>query len=656
MAEIGGTLGGRYRLTEVLGQDGRATDYRAHDAHLDRDVAIRLFRSEYGTDPGFVEVFRLEAQAAASLSHPNAVALFDVGHDPQGPFLVRELVDGEELASILRRVGPLPARQAGRIAAEVARALEAAHARGIVHGDLTPSSILISRDGRVKVDDFGIAAAVAAGGLTLPGATIAAVHYRSPEQARGETPTGSSDEYALGCILYEMLTGSLPFEGETAAAIAAAQLAGPIPVPSAVRAGIPPSLEAIDRRSLAREPHDRFPTIAAMAEALEAFIAERPSTPQARSGVAGVGVASGQPGSEAAGAPAARASATRRTPAVPYPDDAYARAVDPGSTRPLPASRRSLVKSYDDEPTGSSAWVWISGVLALLILVVVGYLGIQFLSRPTASPVPPATVSVPNLVGMTFDEARSEADRLGILVVRTGFQPSDQPENTILAQEPAAGTSIDKGGTVNLTMAAGPLTVSVPDLRAQAEPQAIQSIITANLVVGQRTDDFDPVVPLGAVISHDPRAGLQVPRGTAVNYVVSKGPEPSPSESASESPSESPSPSPTPVPTVTPAPTPAPTPEPTPAPTPAPSSSASAGPSPTPALLTVGDYRCMPLADATVIITSDGFSVGSILTNPPGGGFDGTWLVQAQLPMPGEAQPAGTAVGLQLIDPLQVCP
>ncbi|MBA2314572.1 MAG: serine/threonine protein kinase, partial [Chloroflexi bacterium] len=294
MAEIGNVLGGRYRLIELLGQGGMATIYRARDSQLERDVAVKLLRPEYGRDPDFLSRFRQEAQNAASLNHPNIVQVYDYGQDPAGPFIVMELVDGEDLASVIRRTGPMPPAQAARIAAAAARALEVAHRRGIVHRDVKPGNVMVDRDGRIEVADFGIARAVAEAQMTLPGTTIGSVHYFSPEQARGESTTFPSDVYSLGIVLWEMLTGRRPWEGDSAAAVAMARLSGPPPSPSRVRPGVPPGLEAILQRAMAPDPADRYPSGAGLAEALEGWLVDQ-----------GTGVTSAVPPAALAGATSA---------------------------------------------------------------------------------------------------------------------------------------------------------------------------------------------------------------------------------------------------------------------------------------------------------------------------------------------------------------
>ncbi len=274
MPEVGRVLGGRYRLIELLGEGGMATIYRAHDNQLDRDVAVKLLRPQYGRDAGFIARFRHEAQSAASLNHPNVVNVFDYGTDEAGPFIVMELVDGENLAEILAERGFLPPIAAAGIAEQVAEALAAAHERGIVHRDIKPSNILLTRDGRAKVVDFGIARALVEAQLTLPGTTLGSVHYFSPEQARGEPVTAASDIYSMGLVLFEMVTGRRTWTGDTAGAVALARLGSPAPRPSSIRPEIPPAIDSIVARALALDPEDRFASSAGMAAALGHYLTD----------------------------------------------------------------------------------------------------------------------------------------------------------------------------------------------------------------------------------------------------------------------------------------------------------------------------------------------------------------------------------------------
>jgi serine/threonine-protein kinase len=628
VAEIGTILGGRYRLVELLGQGGMATIFRAHDNQLGRDVAVKLLRPEYGRDPDFGSRFRQEAQNAASLNHPNIVSVFDYGQDAAGPFIVMELVEGEDLATIIRRSGALPPRQAARIVAEAARALQAAHTSGIVHRDVKPGNILISRDGRVKVTDFGIARAVAEAQMTLPGTTLGSVHYFSPEQARGEQATAASDVFSLGIVLYELLTGRRPWEGDTAAAVAMARLAGPVPDPTTVRAGIPPDLAAIDRRALAMEPVDRWSSAATLATALEAFLSGAP-IPElgAIGGATTVGRTAGA-GGAAAGAGLA-ATARPNPAAVPYAPDAYADARPnryAAPERPVAPYRRDPID--DDEPERTSPAVWIAGFVALLILAAAAFLIFRLLSG--GSPTPVGQVTVPDFTNKLFTDAQATATTLGIEVVqdKTEVNPS-KAVGIVTAQDPAAGTKIDRGGQVKLTVVIGADTVPVPDLRGKTVAQAVGLLVTAGLTPGTQTDAFDPIVAAGLIVSQQPSPGLVANKGTAVDYVVSKGPEPSPS------------PSPTPTPTL----------PPTPPPTPPP-----ATPTPPPANVTVADYRCKTLAIATEEITGDGFVVGTVTGRPDGYEPTEDSIVIDQSPNPGLKRPPGTAINLAMADPSTSCP
>jgi beta-lactam-binding protein with PASTA domain len=642
LTDIGTVLGGRYRLVELLGQGGMATIYRARDNQLERDVAVKVLRPEYGTDPDFIQRFRHEAQSAASLNHPNVVAVYDYGTDPVGPFIVMELVEGEDLASIVRRSGALPPRAAARIVAQAARAVAAAHGNGFVHRDIKPGNILVTREGRVKVADFGIARALSESALTLPGTTLGSVHYFSPEQARGELASPASDIYSLGIVLYELLTGRRPWTGDTAAAIATARLTGAVPSPSAAHGGIPPALEAITRKALATSPEDRFGSAAEMADALEQFAGAPAGVAGAAAGGAAAGLASGAASGAAAGASAAGPAAVAGTAAaaaagaagtptiagvarpnpgasVAYPSDAYAGAGTPSRARD---GRAAALDEEDDadEPSGTSPWLWITALLAVAILALAGFLLSQLLS-----PAPPTTqIAVPDLVGKTFAEAQQLADAAGLEVQQVDFVQASAEVGTVVTQDPPAGELVAAGSTIDLVMAKSADLTVVPNLRLLTESAALNLLIDADLRPGIRTEAFDPIVPLGSVISQIPFAGQAVVPQTPVDYIVSKGPEPTPS------------------PTPTPAPTPPPTPPPPPPPT----------PTPTPAPIAVGNYTCVLLVQAQAQIEIDGFEVGSI-----SGSNDPASIVIAQDPAPGTLRPRGSEIDLTTQDqPVETCP
>ena len=667
MADIGQILGGRYRLIELLGQGGMATIYRATDSGLGRDVALKLLRFEYLRDPDFSSRFRQEAQAAASLSHPNVVTVYDYGEDPSGPFIVMELIDGEDLATILARSAALPPRQAARIAAAVARALGAAHSSGIVHRDVKPGNVLIGRDGRVKVVDFGIARAVAEAQVTLPGTTLGSVHYFSPEQARGEPTTAASDIYSLGIVLYELLTGVRPWTGDSAAAVALARLSGPAPDPLAIRPTLPVDLAAIARVALSPSPDDRFSSADVMADELEATLANLSGSAGGAAAVTGDAVApvkaeavadlgaaepaavvaeiaagetaageialersasteDGEPSDATEGAEAdERAGASelaepgagspgksaqipparelvRPNPShVPYPPEAYAGdqagdedddfdALVDGEPSPAgPAARSRREREVDDGASGGgvSPLVWLTGIIAIALLAAIALLVYQFASGAGSAPDPSVgPVSAPNFIGDHIADATVEARALGITLTVTDVELTSA-QGTILDQDPAAGNEIPAGGEVRVSVATPLANVQIPDLRARTERDAITLLFAAGLTPGLVTEAFDPIVPEGLIVGQSPPALASVPRGSAVDYTISTGPEPTPSPSPTPTPSPSPSPSPTPseptpTPTSPPEPTAEPTPTPSPEPTPEPTPELTPEPTPTP--------------------------------------------------------------------------
>lgn len=537
---IGKLIGGRYRVIAPLGEGGMATLWRAMDEQLDREVAVKLLRPQFSNDAGFAARFKQEARSAGSLSHPNIVSVYDYGtdNDTGGQFIVMQLIEGDDLAALLRQRGHLETSDAVRIAIGVASALEAAHRRGIVHRDVKPGNILIDHD--VKVTDFGIARAVAEASMTVTGTTLGSVHYFSPEQARGDEVTGQSDVYALGIVLYEMLTGRRPFEGDSAAGVALKRLTED-PLPPTAHGAVPAGLSAIVMRALERDPANRFPDAGAFAEALRVWQRE----PDA------VGVAA--PVVVPAPIPPAGEPTVYVPPRVTLPSD---RAVisgmppgDPGGGPP-----RRPVARYETRSEGQPWWIWLLAVLAVVLLGTIGFLGAQLLGGfgPNGTPQPSAEeFELPNYVGDAIVGVRADLERRG-LVADIDREASDDVEvDDVIRTSPEAGELVQEGDTITIVVSNGADEVPVPRLIGQTEEQAIQTLRAVGLEVGSITSEASDS-PAGRVINSQPTEGVGVPSGSQVDIVLSSGPTPSPSPS----PTPVPTPSPTPVP-----PTPSPTPD-----------------------------------------------------------------------------------------------
>ena len=349
------TIADRYRLLEPIARGGMATIHRARDERLGRDVAVKIIRPDLGEDPVFASRFAQEALRAAAIAHPNAVTVHDSGRDGTTQFIVMELVDGPDLAALLRREGRLQPTRAAAIAEEVASALAAAHARGIVHRDVKPGNILLRSDGRALIGDFGIARAAGDPTLTRTGVTLGSVDYFSPEQARGEEATVASDIYALGVVLYEMLTGRRPFHGETAYQTAISRLTREPPPLAALAPDVPDGLAAIVRRAMAREPRDRYATAAELRDALAAWRA----TDASQAAAAAAAVAAPFPPT-----PVADAETTPTVPMATTVADGNLRPSD----RPVAAQRRRALP----------AWL-LPATVTIVALAVIGFAGATLL-------------------------------------------------------------------------------------------------------------------------------------------------------------------------------------------------------------------------------------------------------------------------------------
>jgi serine/threonine-protein kinase len=593
-----------------------ATIFRATDAKLGREVAVKVLRPEFGSDAQFVERFEHEAQAAASLSHPNIVQVYDYGTDPAGPYIVMEQVAGGDLAAVLGERGALPPTAVARTGQQVADALAAAHERALVHRDIKPSNILLSPDGRVQVADFGIAQAAAGSPVTATGITLGSVLYFSPEQARGETATAASDVYSLGLVMYEMLTGQRAFSGDSPAAVAVARLSGGVPSPMAVRAEVPPPLDAIVRWCLAVDPVAR-PTAAELSSALARFIAD-PSA-------AAVVPALATPPPTAASPPV--------VPGAPPPPA-------PPPTQTVLVAAAATPPPADPERSGSGPWTWLAAALGLIVIVASGILLFLLFSgigeegaapTPAASPTP-ELVKTPDLIGKRELNASNTAERRGLTLEVEYVETSEYEPDRVIEQLPEPGVEVPPGTVVLATVSTQVETVVVPDLNGFNEEAAIEKLAAAGLRPGVRLTDADQM-PAGYVLETEPSAGSSVERGSLIDYVVSTGPGPDVTSRPTARPV-----------------TPPPTDEPTLAPTP--SDSLDPSPFPSQEVVLVGRYTCLTLGTARSHIEEAGLLVGATIPDPAP---PDDWIVHDQLPAPGESVPVGSAVKLELRDNLEPC-
>jgi eukaryotic-like serine/threonine-protein kinase len=585
-------LGGRYELDGIVGRGGMAEVYRARDIRLDRVVAVKTLREDLARDQTFQARFRREAQSAASLNNPSIVAVYDTGEDSSGgshiPYIVMEYVDGRTLRDLLRDDRRLLPERAVEITDGVLRALDYSHRNGIVHRDIKPGNVMLTRSGQVKVMDFGIARAVsdAQATMTQTAQVIGTAQYLSPEQARGERVDARSDLYSTGCLLYELLTGRPPFLGDSPVAIAYQHVReNPIP-PSRVDPEVPPWADAIVLRAMAKDPRDRYQSAAEMRADIQRALSGMP--------VSG-------PRTGAYGAPAGVYGATQRMgpgtaiagpPTHAIPDYQYG---DEGGEYPPERRRRT--------------WLWwlIGALVVLAVVAGVGYAilggggasgktvpsvvndkesvavaavknaglvpvvqhqsnnnvdkGLVFRTSPAGGAVAPAgskvtlyvstgkkKVSVPDVRGKTATDAKTELQNDGFNVNQQTAENSSASPNTVVRQDPAPNTSVTYGSTVTIFISPG--GVSVPDVIGENYQIAEGQLNNAGFQNINIVHVTDSGVPNGTVVNQRPHKGKVVSPNTMITLFVVQNPSPTPTPTPT-TPSPTPSPS-TPTPSTSP--------------------------------------------------------------------------------------------------------
>ncbi|MGO8864472.1 MAG: Stk1 family PASTA domain-containing Ser/Thr kinase [Acidimicrobiales bacterium] len=479
---------GRYELTHLIARGGMAQVYRAMDRQLERPVALKVLFPELSVDRTFVERFRREAQAAANLSHPNIVPVFDWGEDDGSYFIVMEYVEGRPLSAVLRDPQPIPPRQIATIGAGVASALAFAHRHGVIHRDVKPGNVLITPEGDVKVTDFGIARAVnTEESLTQTGAVMGTAAYFSPEQAEGKGVDSRSDIYSLGVVLYEMAVGRPPFTGDSPVAVASKHVRDMPVLPRAANPTVPPALEAVVMKAMAKNPDDRYGSAEELRADLLRFADGRP-------------VEAGDPGvtsmMAAVGVTQAVATSTGRTMAVP--------------AGPAPTTSREEL-----ERKKRTRNLIILLVLLLVALGVIAY----FLLRSVG--VFGGNVSVPDVVGLSVSQATQTLQNDHLTVGSSTVRTSNTTKGDVVSSDPKAGASVSKNSAVNLVVSGGPNipTVVVPSVTGKQLTQAIALLQADNL--GYTVHNVSSTQSVGTVLNQDPQGGTKILETRKVILTVS---------------------------------------------------------------------------------------------------------------------------------------
>jgi beta-lactam-binding protein with PASTA domain/predicted Ser/Thr protein kinase len=460
----------RYRLRQKIGSGGMADVWLAEDTELDRNVAIKILHDRFAQDKEFVERFQREAQSAAGLQHPNVVGIFDRGAFLDTYFIAMEYVDGPSLKDLVK--GGMGTKDAIDFTRQILGAARFAHRKGIVHRDLKPQNVLIDAEGRARVADFGIARGENSD-ITGTGSVMGTAQYLSPEQAQGKTTTPRSDIYSIGVILYEALTGRVPFEGDSAVAVALKQVSEAPRRPSAINPNVPPALDAVVMRALAKDPDARFKDADAFIKALDA---------------------------------------AERAPQEPRPEDTAAYAA---------VSPEGVAETADEEEGGYEDWEaedrrrrlrrWF--VLALLIAGVAA-LAAYALTRP-------GQTTVPNVLGQEVGTASSTLQRKGFEVSIKPV-PSGAPRDHVVEQDPIPGSKVDDGSTVTLNVSSGPAIVAVPDVANLSEDDATKRLESAGFKVNPEFRHSN-TVPKGRVIGTEPAVGTQLSTEQPVTLLISSG-------------------------------------------------------------------------------------------------------------------------------------
>lgn len=487
---IGRILGKRYEITEKIAQGGMSIVYKALDLNLNRYDAVKVLKEEFASNKEILERFKQEANAVAFLSHPNIVNIYNVGSEENIHYIVMEYVKGLTLKEVIRSKGMLPNEMLLNYSYQIARALECAHNNNIIHRDIKPHNIIITKDDLVKVTDFGIAKHSDSATITNSGKIIGSAHYFSPEQARGNLTDRRSDIYSLGIVMYEMATGVVPFDAESPITIALKHMQEPLPSPKLINKKLTDGIEKVIIKATEKNPIDRYQRIEDMMMDLRTLMAGE------------------------------------RLPVMPAENNN-------GNTQVMGAVIPEKMKMNDDifddeKPSNQKKRNLIIGLAMILVIAGGALLGNYVFGKMNPNPpdqVATDEVTIPTLVGKTKDAAEAELKLLGLTLEVQSTETSAEPVDTILRSVPEVGAVVKKNTSVAVILSAGEVKLFVPSIVGGTKEAANTILMNNQLILGEVKEEFNETVPLGEIISQDPLVNTSVPQGSAVNIVISKGPE-----------------------------------------------------------------------------------------------------------------------------------
>ena len=496
---VGRTFNNRYEITERVGLGGMAEVYRAQDNVLGRTVAVKTMLPQYAADPTFTKRFRQEAASAAKLQSPYIVSIYDWGLDDETYYIVMEFLRGTDLKTAIQERGAINQRKAAEIGSQVAQALSVAHAGGVIHRDIKPQNIMIQPDGNIKVMDFGIARAGDAG-LSQTATVLGTAHYVSPEQAQGKELTGASDIYSLGVVLYEAVTGKLPFDGQDAVSVAVKQVNEVPAAPSTINPNIDPSLEAIIMKALEKDPERRFKDASEMRHVLNDFLAGRPINL----------------GEDISGL---KTQVMGGVAPIPNSTQVMSPVAGQGTGNFTQVGPRTYSAEDEAEKAKKKKRNTIIGIV-VAILCIIGIAGAVFALGGSEK------VTVPDVTGKPIAQARTTLEQAGFKVgTETEVYSSEVSSGNVVSTDPKAGEQAEKGATIKINVSKGTEQVSVPDLKGKSADDAQKALSQAGLNGKQGDTVYSDDVSEGAVASQDTGAGSKANKGDTIVYHLSKGSE-----------------------------------------------------------------------------------------------------------------------------------